>query len=197
MPDIVPGDSEVAFENPWLRVRVDEITFADGSQGTYSVLEKSDFVVVMPWERGGFWLVEQYRYPVGRRCWEFPQGAWPSGQGGSQRELAAHELHEETGHTANAWRHLGRLFTVYGYSNQAFDVFLATGLTPGEPHREPSEQDMIHRWFTERDVRSMISRGELPDAQSVAALAMLDANGGVPVAGEAIGAQAGRSARHS
>jgi 8-oxo-dGTP pyrophosphatase MutT (NUDIX family) len=180
MPDIVPRGSEVVFENPWLRLRVDEITFADGSHGTYSVLEKSDFVVVLPWERGGFWLVEQYRYPVGQRCWEFPQGAWSDGQGGSQAELAAHELREETGHAAAAWRHLGRLFAAYGYSNQAFDVFLATGLTEGDPHREHSEQDMIHRWFSEADVRSMVVRGQLADAHSVAALALLDAGGGVP-----------------
>jgi 8-oxo-dGTP pyrophosphatase MutT (NUDIX family) len=187
MPDIVPRDSEVVFENPWLRLRIDEITYADGSHGTYSVLEKSDFVVVLPWECGGFWLVEQYRYPVGQRCWEFPQGAWPDGQGGSPAELAAHELREETGHTAAEWRHLGRLFAAYGYSNQAFDVFLATGLTEGDPHREHSEQDMIHRWFGEADLRSMVLRGELADAHSVAALALLDAGGGVPAADPAGG----------
>ena len=186
MPEIVPRGSEVVFENPWLRLRVDEITYPDGSHGTYSVLEKSDFVVVLPWERGGFWLVEQYRYPVGQRCWEFPQGAWPSsasGAGGSQADLAAHELREETGHTAASWRHLGRLFAALGYSNQAFDVYLATGLTAGDPHREHSEQDMIHRWFSERDVRSMLVRGELPDAHSAAALALLDARGGVALDG--------------
>jgi 8-oxo-dGTP pyrophosphatase MutT (NUDIX family) len=136
MPDIVRRASKIVFENPWLRLRVDDIVYADGTPGTYSVLEKGDFVVVLPWDRGGFWLVEQYRYPVGQRCWEFPQGGWPSGQGGDQAELARHELREETGHTASTWQHLGRLFAVAGYSNQAFDVFLASGLVTGEPERE-------------------------------------------------------------
>ncbi len=176
MPDIVRRASKIVFENPWLRLRVDDIVYPDGTPGTYSVLEKSDFVVVLPWERGGFWLVEQFRYPVGQRCWEFPQGGWPSGQGGDQAELARHELREETGHTATDWHHLGRLFAVAGYSNQAFDVFLASGLVAGEPDREHTEQDMIHRWFALDEVRSMIAGGRLADAHSVAALALLDAS---------------------
>jgi hypothetical protein len=85
-------------------------------------------------------------------------------------------LREETGHTATSWQHLGRLFAAYGYSNQAFDVFLASGLVAGEPDRERSEQDMIHRWFELDEVRSMIAMGRLADAHSVAALALLDAS---------------------
>lgn len=177
MADIVQRASKVVFENPWLRLRVDDIVYGDGTPGTYSVVEKRDFVVVLPWERGGFWLVEQYRYPVQQRCWEFPQGAWPSGRAGSQAELARHELREETGHDANDWRHLGRLLAANGYSSQAFDVFLALGLTAGEPEREHSEQDMVHRWFAAGDVRAMVARGEFADAHSVAALALLDASG--------------------
>ena len=176
MPDIVPRASKIVFENQWLRLRVDDIVYGDGTHGTYSVLEKSDFVVVLPWDRGGFWLVEQYRYAVGQRCWEFPQGAWPSGERGDQADLARHELREETGHTATSWQHLGRLFAAYGYSNQAYDVFLASGLVAGEPDRERSEQDMIHRWFELDEVRSMIAMGRLADAHSVAALALLDAS---------------------
>jgi 8-oxo-dGTP pyrophosphatase MutT (NUDIX family) len=180
MPDIVPRASKIVFENPWLRLRVDEIAYGDGSSGTYAVVEKKDFVVVLPWDEGGFWLVEQYRYPVRRRCWEFPQGAWPSGQGGGQAELAAHELREETGHTASDWTHLGRLFAASGYSNQSFDVFLASDLVAGEPNREHSEQDMIHRWFALGEVRAMVTGGQLADAHSVAALALLDASQWLP-----------------
>ena len=53
-------------------------------------------------------------------------------------------------------------------------MFLATDLTPGDPHREMTEQDMVHRWFAEDEVRAMIGRGEFADAHSVAALALYD-----------------------
>jgi 8-oxo-dGTP pyrophosphatase MutT (NUDIX family) len=174
VPEISQRASQVVYENPWLRLRVDDISYPDGTSGVYSVIEKGDFALVLAAERGGFWMVEQYRYPIGRRVWEFPQGTWPAGHTGPPLELAQHELREETGHTAAQWRHLGRLFTAAGFSDQAYDVFVATELTAGEPDREPTEQGMVHRWFAEADVRAMIASGQLADAHSVAALALLD-----------------------
>jgi 8-oxo-dGDP phosphatase len=169
------GSREI-FANRWLRLREDEIEYADGTPGTYTVVEKSDFVTVLPLEDDGFWLVQQYRYAVGSRQWEFPQGGWPQGRDGTTAELAAAELAEETGLTARRWRRLGRLFAAYGYSTQSFDVFLATDLTSGEPRREHSEQDMVHRWFAVADVRAMVRAGEFADSHSVAALALYDLN---------------------
>jgi hypothetical protein len=54
-------------------------------------------------------------------------------------------------------------------------VFVATELTAGTPDREPTEQDMLHRWFAESEVRSMIAAGRVVDAHTIAALALLDA----------------------
>ena len=124
------------YRNPWLRLREDEVEFPNGSRGTYSVVDKADFVVVLAREDDGFWLVQQYRYPVGRREWEFPQGGWPAGSSGTPHELAAAELREETGLRAEEFAHLGRLFAGYGFCSQGYDVYLATGLTHGEPERE-------------------------------------------------------------
>ena len=166
--------SREVYRNNWIRVREDTVELADGSTGLYGVVEKADFALVLPREDGGFWLVEQYRYPVSRRAWEFPQGTWRHGEGGTAAELAATELREETGFAASGWRHLGRLYAAYGYSNQAFDVFLATGLSPGCPEREHSEQDMVHQWFPEATVRAMITDSRLVDAHSVAALSLYD-----------------------
>ena len=174
MTDIEQLASREIYRSPWLRLREDDVAFADGSRGTYSVVEKQDFVVVLPWADGGFWLVEQYRYPVASRQWEFPQGGWSAGHGGSTEELAAAELAEETGFRAGRYEHLGRMFAAYGYSSQSFDVFRATDLTPGPPRREVTEQDMVHRWFAEDDVRSMVATGVLADSHSVAALMLND-----------------------
>lgn len=173
-PDIRQRASREVYANPWLRLREDEIEYADGSTGRYAVVEKRDFVTVLPYESGGFWLVQQYRYTIGRREWEFPQGGWPAGKDGPPHELAAVELAEETGLRAGSLVSLGRLWAAYGYSNQGYEVFLATDLTPGEPHREATEQDMVHSWFAEQEIRAMIGRGEFADAHSVAALALYD-----------------------
>jgi len=47
----------------------------DGSEGIYGIVEKPDFVVIVPLENDSrIHLVQQYRYPVRARYWEFPQG---------------------------------------------------------------------------------------------------------------------------
>jgi 8-oxo-dGTP pyrophosphatase MutT (NUDIX family) len=159
---------------PWLRVREDEVEFPSGAQGTYTVIDKQDFAVVLPYADDGFWLVEQFRYPVGRREWEFPQGGWSHGKTGTAEELAALELREETGFTASSLVHLGRLYAAYGFSSQSYDVFLASELVPGKAAREVTEADMICEWRSVADIRAMLRRGEFRDAHSVAALALYD-----------------------
>jgi 8-oxo-dGTP pyrophosphatase MutT (NUDIX family) len=166
--------SREIYRTPWMSVREDDVEFPSGVRGTYSVVDKPDFVVVLPFAEDGFWLVQQYRYPIGRREWEFPQGGWPAGHSGSAAELAATEMREETGFLADSLTHLGRLFAAYGFCSQAYDVFLATGLTAGAVQREETEQDMVHEWRSRAEIRAMIGRGEFADAHSVAALALYD-----------------------
>ncbi|MFI5955550.1 NUDIX domain-containing protein [Cryptosporangium sp. NPDC051539] len=163
-------DTRVAYANPWLSVREDTVRWPDGSTGIYGVIDKRDFALVVPFDNGGFHLVEQYRYPVQERCWEFPQGGWPPGSaGGTGLELAQAELAEETGFRASTWTSLGFLQAAPGVMSQYFDVYLATDLVAGEVAREASEQDMRQRWVSVAEVERMIREGELRDAHSIAA----------------------------
>jgi 8-oxo-dGTP pyrophosphatase MutT (NUDIX family) len=162
------------YANPWMTVREDEVRRADGSTGVYGVVDKPDFALVVPREDdGSLWLVEQYRYPVGRRAWEFPQGSWGAGATGTREQLAAAELREETGLSAAALRHLGHLQEAYGYADQGLDVFLATGLTHGPPQREATEQDMQHRRVSRAELVAMVADGRVVDTATLAALALL------------------------
>jgi len=172
--EIRTRSSREVFANPWLRLREDEIEYPDGSQGGYTVVEKQDFAVVLPFTGDGFWIVQQFRYPVGRREWEFPQGGWAHGRTGTPEELAAAELAEETGLRADKFEHLGRLYASYGFSSQSFDVWLATGLTEGDPDREHTEADMVHTFVTEGQLRDMLRAGEFRDSHSVSALTLFD-----------------------
>lgn len=165
--------SREVFRNRRLSVREDDIEFADGSPGSYTVVEKADFALVVPFTGDGFWLVEQYRYPLGRRTWEFPQGGWPSGHGGTPEQLAAAELREETGLRAERLEHLGRLDPAPGYATHGCDVFVATGLTEGAPEHEASEADMVHAQVSEAELQHLIQRGEFRDSSSLAALLLM------------------------
>jgi 8-oxo-dGTP pyrophosphatase MutT (NUDIX family) len=165
--------SREVYRNAWMSVREDAIALPDGTPGLYGVVDKPDFALVVPREPdGSLWLVEQYRYPVGRRAWEFPQGSWGQGTG-SQVELAAAELREETGLRADTLRHLGHLFEAPGFCSQGFDVYLAEGLQAGTVEREATEQDMRHRRVSDEQFRRMVRSGQVVDGASVAAYGLL------------------------
>jgi 8-oxo-dGTP pyrophosphatase MutT (NUDIX family) len=166
--------SRVVYRNAWMSVREDQTVLPDGTPGIYGVVDKPDFALVIPRDAAGFWMVEQYRYPVRRRAWEFPQGSWGPGAGGSPAELAAAELREETGLTAAAMTHLGRLCTAYGFCSQGFDVWLAEDLTPGPPRREHTEQDMTHRHVSRAEFRALTASGGIADAATLAAVSLLE-----------------------
>jgi len=171
--DIRTVSSRVVYENPWMTVHEDEIIRADGSRGLYSYVEKPDFALIIPVERDGVWLVEQYRYPVRRRSWEFPQGTFPRGVVGSAEELARAELVEETGFRAGNLAWIGRLDCAHGMSSQVFDIWLAHDLIPGQHRREHEEQDMRQQWFHVTEFERMIRAGTVTDNASVAAYALL------------------------
>jgi 8-oxo-dGDP phosphatase len=165
--------SRVVYKNPWLSVREDQIKHANGSRGLYSVIDKPDFALVLPAENDGFHLVEQYRYPIRCRSWEFPSGSFPQGVTGTPAEMAAAELGEETGFAAGQLKKLGYLHCANGMTGEGVHVFLATDLIPGEPRREDTEQDMHQRWFPRSEVERMLRDGIITDGPSVAAYLLL------------------------
>jgi 8-oxo-dGDP phosphatase len=169
-PIIEQVSTRVVYETPHLRLREDRIRRPDGSAGIYSYVEKPDFALVIPVENDGFHLVEQYRYPVRMRCWEFPQGSLPDmAVAADPEKLAREELRQETGMTASQMRHLGRLHSGHGLKNQGFHVFVAAGLTAGPPELEHEEQDLRCQWFGRAEVERMMRTGGIADDSSLAA----------------------------
>jgi 8-oxo-dGTP pyrophosphatase MutT (NUDIX family) len=157
--------TRVVYENRWMRVHEDRTEHPDGSPGMYAWVEKRPAALIVALEGEHTWLVEEHRHPLQQRFWEFPQGT-----GGVEGEaLARAELAEETGLRAGRLELLGRLYYGYGLTDQAVDVWRATGLEPGEQDLEHTEHSLIARKFTHAEVERMIRANEIRDATSVAA----------------------------
>src|ERR1700761_675626 len=169
--------TRIAYENRWIRVREDRIRHPDGSDGLYGVVERADFVVIVPWQDGHLTLVEQYRYPVGARVWEFPMGMWEQAPGTDPMVLAAGELREETGLIAGHMTLIGEIFQGPGYCTQRGHIFLATELSQGDPDREATEQDMICRSFSLAEFEAMVRDGTLAEAMTLSAFGLLRVKG--------------------
>ena len=161
--------TRVVYENRWMRVHEDQLEREDGSPGMYGWIEKGPAAIVVPIEDGHVWLVEQYRHPVRRRFWEFPQGAWEDDPGASPESLARGELAEETGLQAASLECLGRLYFAYGISNRPADVWRATGLETGPQALEATEAGLVVRRFSVASVDEMVRENVICDAASVAA----------------------------
>ncbi len=168
--------SREVYRNAWMVVREDDVRRQDGSPGIYGVIDKPTYALVVARDGDRYRLVEQFRYPIGLRRWEFPQGTAPGTVDGDEpppAELAAQELREETGLRATSMVVLGQLDVAPGMSSQRGWVFLATGITEGEHDREVEEQDMRSEWFTGEEIERMIVDRVITDAQTLAAWTLL------------------------
>jgi len=173
MSEIETLDSRVVYKNNWMTVREDDIRRASGSQGIYGVVDKPDFVAIVPIHEGRIHLVEQYRYPVQGRYWEIPQGSWESSPDADHAEVAAGELREETGLISSSLQYVGHVFQAYGYSNQGFHVFLATDLTSSSQDLDAEEEGLITKSFALDEFDAMVVSGQIKDATTLAAYGLV------------------------
>lgn len=176
-PDIEMIDTKIVYENRWMKVKEDSIRRRDGSSGIYGFVDKPDFAMIVPFDGERLYLVQQYRYPICQRQWEFPQGSWEDDPDANPEDLARGELVEETGLSADRVEQIGQLFPLYGTTTQSYRIFFATGLTQGSSRLSVEEQDLVAASFTVDQVEAMILSGELRDAGTVAALSIAKLRG--------------------
>ncbi|QLY33546.1 NUDIX domain-containing protein [Nocardia huaxiensis] len=168
-----PESSREIYSNPWISVREDIIRLPNGEPSVYAVVDKSDFALIIPQDGERFQLIEQFRYPLQERCWEFPGGSVRGAETFDAVEAARTELREETGLRAENLTLLGKLAPASATCSHRGHVFLATGLTEGPHEREPSEADMRAAWFTRTELEAMIADGRINCGQTVSAYLLL------------------------
>lgn len=170
-------ESKIVYQNKWMRVREDRILRPSGTEGIFGVVEKADFVVIIPIDAGHIHLVEQYRYPVRGRFWELPQGTWEDNADADATLIAAGELREETGLIAHTMTYVGHQYLAYGYSNQGYHIFLATDLEQQTTELDAEEEGLITQKYTLAEFETMITSEIIKDATSVNAYGLAKLKG--------------------
>lgn len=177
MHEIKQTGSKIVYQNKWMTVREDTIQRQDGSEGLFGVVEKPDFVVIVPVENNRIYLVEQYRYPVAGRYWELPQGSWEHQPDSDPLEIARGELREETGLIAKRIEYVGYQFLAPGYSNQGYQIYFATGFVASTKQLDEEELDLISDSVSLLSFEEMILSGQIKDATSVNAYHLVKMKG--------------------
>lgn len=163
--------TRVVYDNPWIRVREDEVVRPDGLPGIYGVVHFKNLAVgVLAVEEGMLYLVGQHRYPLGRYSWEIPEGGCPEGE--DPLSAAQRELEEETGLRARRWTRMGEAHLSNSVSDELAVWFLAEGLEQGERNPEGTERLEVRR-VSLKEARALIESGEMTDALSVLAIQQL------------------------
>lgn len=166
------------YRNKWMRLYEDQIERIDPATGArvpgiYAVVEKEPAAIIIPLERDDdgaefVYLIEQYRYTVGARFFEFPQGAWEVDDADPE-VLARGELAEETGLRAGRMTKLGSQWIAYGAMRQIHHVFLAEELTAGEMDRDAEEHDLTMHRVSVAEFEQMMLDGRVMDNCTFAA----------------------------
>jgi 8-oxo-dGTP pyrophosphatase MutT (NUDIX family) len=168
-------DRKVIYENPWIVLREDRVINPGGGENVYGHMHfKKKAVAIVPIDdEGNTWIVGQDRYTLGEYSWEVPMGA--SEEGEDPLETAHRELQEETGLRAASMTPLMRLHTSNSITDEEGFVFVARELEAGDTNFDEMEVLDVRK-LPLMDVVAMISRGEMTDAISVAAILRIHAD---------------------
>ena len=160
--------SKMIYKGRVFGVRRDEVLEPGGLRTTREVITHPGSVVVLPvLPDRRIILIRQYRHATRQFLWELVAGRIDEGE--NPRQAAARELIEETGYRAKRFRVFLDVFPTPGFLEERMYILLAEGVTVGEAEPEDDEQ-ITSRAFTRRELDSMIHRGRLHDAKSVAGL---------------------------
>ena len=172
--------SDYGYEGKLINVRIDTIRLNEGRQRQREIVEHPGAVAIVPVrDDGRIVLVRQYRPAVGKSLLELPAGTVESDE--ATAVTAERELAEETGIRAAELMELVRFFVSPGWCNEELVVYVATGLTAGDPDTEDDEEIDVEAVELSR-VPELIRSGQIGDAKTMVGIGMysglqLDPNG--------------------
>ncbi len=160
--------SQTLFTGHVFSVELDSIILPDGSPGEREIVRHPGGVGVLAEDGAGrVLLVRQYRYAAGTVVLEIPAGKLEKGE--SPAACGRRELTEETGCRCESFISLGVTLPTPGYCSEIIHLFLASGLTEGEPSLDDGEF-VEPVWLPLEEAERMAATGEISDGKTLAAL---------------------------
>ena len=159
--------SEKTLYRGVLGVKLDTVRLINGNTATRLYFDHLGASGILPIEDEQIYLVQQYRYPIGKATWEIPAGKREKGQ--TFLTCARAELKQETGLRAKYMKKLLMFHPSNAFSNEELHLYVATGLSRGKD--APDEDEFINvKKFPLEKVYRMIETGKIQDAKTIIGL---------------------------
>lgn len=157
-------NTKVVYQNPWIKVREDQVIRPDGKDGIFGVVEMIPGVSVLPMDDKGYvYLTCEFHYAIENDTIEVASGAIDENE--EPLNAAKRELLEELGIEAQDWTDLGRIDSFTTVVNSPAQMYLARKLTFRQADPEESEQiEMVKMKF--EDAVKMVMDSEITHAGS-------------------------------
>lgn len=163
-------ERKAIFEGKVVRLYLDRVRLPNGIEAEREVvLHWGAAGMVALDEEGQVFLVKQYRHATAEDLVEIPAGKLDAGE--EPLACAQRELMEEVGYSAGEWAKLASFYTSPGFSDEVLHLYLARGLRSGQAKPDEDEFLEIIR-MPLQEALSMVARGEIRDAKTVAGLAL-------------------------
>jgi 8-oxo-dGTP pyrophosphatase MutT (NUDIX family) len=158
------------YENPWMKVREDQVIRPDGKKGIYGVIITDPSVFIVPETKGRkIILVKQFRYPTQKYSWEIPAGKMDKGEV-DPKKTALRELLEETGFKANAVEKIGEFDSLNGLVDETGIIYAARELEETDMNEQEEEGIEEVKEFSINEIKEMMKSGEINDCQTIASI---------------------------
>ncbi len=147
----------------------DTVQIPNGNIVKWDFIDHKGAAAVVPVnDEGKLIMVRQYRNALNRYTLEIPAGGL-NGADEPTMDAAARELTEETGYRADKLELLLSIRTTVAFCNEKIDIYVATGLTPGEQRLDEDEYVDVEA-FELDELISRVLAGEIQDSKTVAAI---------------------------
>ena len=161
------------YRNHFLNVREDEVSLPDGNTSKRVVVAHPGGVSIIALNNNHrLLLVEQYRYPLGRKTLETPAGKIELNE--QPIVTASRELEEETGYSAGQLTLISKIATTPGFTDEYIETYLAHDVTKLNTKVAGDADEFINVLaLTKEDAIAAIEEGAICDFKTIYAIQYL------------------------
>lgn len=152
--------SKTDYECPYFKIVKNGFLIPGKKKTAYwYLLKRGNYVSILAKEGNYLYMVELYRFAIGKKSLEFPAGIIDKKE--TPREAAKRELEEEAGIIAKKLTPLDWYYAFIGMSDCKSYVFLAEDLSFTKQKLDKSEFGMKVKKIKISDVENLIRKGKI------------------------------------